>query len=54
MSKSGIRVGAVVLASAVALGAGGTVAGAATPAADATEPLGHSEQGRRGDLAAGK
>jgi hypothetical protein len=33
MSKRGIRVGAVVVASAVALGAGGTVAGAATPAA---------------------
>lgn len=33
MSKRGIRVGAVIAASAVALGAGGTVAGAATPAA---------------------
>ena len=33
MSKRGIRMGAVLVASAVALGAGGTVAGAATPAA---------------------
>jgi hypothetical protein len=33
MSKSGVRLGVGVLASAVALGAGGTIAGAATPAA---------------------
>jgi hypothetical protein len=32
MSKSGMRVGAAVLTSAVALGAGGAIAGAATPA----------------------
>jgi hypothetical protein len=33
MSKNGIRMGAAVLASAAALGAGGSLAGAATPAA---------------------